>query len=135
MGVYQMNTEYCNGNCYYGGNSWTFALGDPFMGKRLHEAEMRLQYRSEHDPEQAPRPKRGDIYIFVGTMVGAVVGGVLGYLGGSFLIMALATVGGAIVSAAVGSLIKKRIQKREEAKYKFWAKMSNNHFTCKSVQM
>ena len=112
-----MNTGYGNGNSSYGGNSLTFILGDPFLRQRLHQAEMRLQYRSEHDPEQAPRPKRGDIYILIGTMVGAVVGGVLGLFSGSPFIIAVAIIGGGIVGAVVGSLIKKWRVARQKAKY------------------
>lgn len=111
-----MNIKYSNVNSYCGGNSLIFVWGDPFARQRAYETEMRLRYRSDKDPEQPPRPERGDIYILIGAIVGIIVGGASGvivgghYFGfaGFFFGLFGGVIAGGIIGVTVGGLIKKR---------------------------
>jgi predicted lipid-binding transport protein (Tim44 family) len=110
-------------NIEYGNNldsSLVFYWGDPFAYKTTTEAEMRLQNRNENDPEQAPRPERGDRYIlacalagiiivgatgaFVGYHFFGIIGGIYGLFGGIIL--------GGVVGSFIGSAIKNRLKKK-----------------------
>jgi hypothetical protein len=102
-----MNIGYGNGNIYCGANLLMLIWGDPGAFRRTIEAEQRLRDRNERDPEQAPKPERGDIYIVIGTIVGLIVGGALGIFGGPLGIFG-GFIGGGIIGAVVGGLIKKR---------------------------
>lgn len=119
-----MKTRY-DANSYHKDNSLTFIWGDPGARQRAFEAEMRMRYRSERDPERPPRWERGDKYIIIGTIVGLIVGGALGaiigyhYLG--LIGSVFCTVGGifigGILGATIGNLIKKRQQKIMDKKH------------------
>jgi outer membrane lipoprotein SlyB len=74
--------------------------------------QMKLRYRSEHDPEGPPEPEAGDTYIVYGTLAGIVVGTTVGAIIGNeyFNIIGGAIVGfiaGGITGAITGSAIKK----------------------------
>jgi predicted lipid-binding transport protein (Tim44 family) len=114
-----VNTEYRKGNSCCGDNLLMFIWGDPDAFQRTVEAEQRLRDRNERDPEQAPRPEPGDIYILVGAIVGLIVGGAVGAIVGShyfgsagfFYGLFGGILAGGIIGATVGSLIKKRREK------------------------
>jgi len=121
-----MNIEYNNANNYHRGDSVTFIIwGDPNIGRKVYDAEMRWRQRSEYDPERPPRREPGDKYIIIGTIVGMIVGGALGaiignhYLGTivSFFCAAGGFIVGGIIGATAGNLIKKRRQKILDKKY------------------
>jgi predicted lipid-binding transport protein (Tim44 family) len=101
-------------------NSLVFYWGDPFAYKTTTDAEMRLQNRDERDPEQAPRPERGDRYILACALAGIVIGGATGaIIGYHFLGLAGGIYGlfggiilGGIIGAFIGSAIKNRLAKK-----------------------
>ena len=74
--------------------------------------EMKLKYRSEHDPEGPPEPESGDTYIVYSTLAGIVIGIIAGAIIGNkyFNPVGGAIVGfftGGIIGAIIGSAIKK----------------------------
>ncbi len=112
-----MNIQYSKINNDCGGGLLFLTWGDPFAYKTTSDAEMRLQNRNENDPEQAPRPGRGDRYILacalVGIVIGGVVGAIIGYhffsiIGGIYGFFSGIILGG-ITGAFIGSVIKKRV--------------------------
>ena len=111
-----MNIKYNNDNRGCGGNSMGFFWGDPFAYKRATEDEMRLEYRNSKDPEQAPRPERGDIYIVICTIAGIIIGGAAGaivcshYFGFTGFLFGL--FGGVIIGGTIGAIVGGVIKKR-----------------------
>jgi predicted lipid-binding transport protein (Tim44 family) len=112
-----MNIEYNNGDSSCGVSLLFYTTGDPFAYKTTTESEMRLQNRDEHDPEQAPRPGRGDRYILACALAGIVIGGaagaIIGYhfldlVGGIYGLLGGVILGG-VIGTFIGSGIKKRV--------------------------
>ena len=82
-----------------------------------HDMQMKLRYRSKHDPEGPPEPEAGDIYIVISALVGLVIGTTVGAIIGSeyFNLIGGAIVGfitGGIIGAIIGSAIKKWRKKK-----------------------
>lgn len=114
-----MNIKYHGEVSYYRNNVIPFLYGDPFAYKRLIEDEARIENRNTEDPEQAPRPERGDKYIVVCTVIGVIVGCTAGVLigshffglGGVFLGLVGGFIAGGSIGVMVGSYLKKRTNK------------------------
>jgi MFS family permease len=116
-----MNIEYSHANSFSEVNATLFAEWYPERAQREQELQRRLRYRSEHDPEQPPRPERGDKYILAGALVGIVIGGAagaivaghyFGFIGYLFGFWGGVIVGG-IIGVLVGDVIRKRRQKQK----------------------
>ena len=87
--------------------------GNPFSRQTFQYAEMRLRHQTEG--EKPPRRERGDIYVILGTIIGMIIGGVMGSLS-NVLVFSLIILGGGIIGAIIGNLIKKWRCKTENAR-------------------
>ena len=86
------------------------------MRGRVIEWELEREYSSKNDPEKPPPPKRGDIYILLGTIIGMIAGGVSGAIIGikvqlNIFCIALCFFGGVIIGALLGVFLGGIIKK------------------------
>jgi hypothetical protein len=99
------------------GSAVAFAW-DPFGYKQTTDAESRFGYRDHRDPEQAPKPERGDKYLLIGAVVGISLGCIAGYIigsnllgiGGVFLGLVAGAIIGGLIGLTIGNYIKKRVK-------------------------
>jgi len=111
-----VNNEYRSVGSRYGGKPVAFSW-DPFAYKQTTDAESRFGYRDARDPEQAPRPERGDKALLIGAVVGISLGCITGYIigsnllgiGGFFLGLIAGAIIGGLIGLTIGNYIKKRV--------------------------
>lgn len=97
-------------------------MGDPFAYRRTVESEDQINNRDARDPNQAPKPGKGDSYILAATILGIVLGGVAGFFiafyGFGISMVFLGVIGGIFVGGIVGvfagSWLKQKKQKQSE---------------------
>jgi uncharacterized protein YcfJ len=99
-------------------------FGDPMAFKNSTDNESRIQNRDDNDPEQGPKPQKGDNNLFIGTVIGIVIGCTAGAIlgnklsgtGGLFLGIVTGAVIGGLCGVYAGSYLKKRNMKENEEK-------------------
>lgn len=94
---------------------------DPFAYKTTVEGEARIKDRDPRDPNQAPKPGKGDSYLLGATFLGIIIGGIAGFLiayhgfGNHMVVLGIfgGILAGGLAGIAVGSRLKKK--KQQEA--------------------
>jgi uncharacterized protein YcfJ len=115
-----MNTVYFSRNDSIVYLNW----GDPFAFKNTTDNEIRIQNRDVKDPEQGPRPERGDNNLFIGAVIGIIIGCIAGgYIGNSltgisgvFAGLIFGAITGGLGGIYTGSYLKNRHVKKNEEK-------------------
>jgi uncharacterized protein YcfJ len=100
--------------------------GDPMIFKNTTDNEARIKNRDSKDPEQGPKPERGDNNLFIGAVIGVIIGCIAGgYIGNSltgisgvFAGLIIGAIIGGLGGIYTGSYLKNRKVKKYEEKFR-----------------
>ncbi|NLE08208.1 MAG: hypothetical protein GX631_03005 [Dehalococcoidales bacterium] len=97
-----------------------FHMGDPFAYRRTVESEMQIDNRDSRDPNQAPKPDKGDRYILAVAFIGVIIGGIAGFFislyGFGRQAVFLGVIAGIFVGGIIGAYAGERLKQKKQEK-------------------
>jgi uncharacterized protein YcfJ len=97
-----------------------FHMGDPFAYRRTVESEMQINNRDSRDPNQAPKPDKGDRYILAVAFIGVIIGGIAGFFislyGFGRQAVFLGVIAGIFVGGIIGAYAGERLKQKKQEK-------------------